>query len=125
MGEINTEVNGMETAEMLKKVRNTLTDWVDGHLIIEKKEQDDLDKTIMKLEDFAFQHRGETVDDYTASSLLQLKGEGKVISEEAAVPLPHSIFEIPLESINNVSQQKNELILSTERASYNISYNPN
>ncbi len=115
----------METAEMLTELRNALIEWVDGHLIIEKKEQGDIDKTLMKLEDFAFQHRGETVDDYTASSLLQLKGEGKVLSEEATVPLPHSTFEMPLENIAEVKQKKNELIVRTQRACYTISYNSN
>ncbi|MBF0707103.1 hypothetical protein IQ283_10910 [Alkalihalobacillus hwajinpoensis] len=115
----------MNASTMLTEVRNTLTEWVGGHLIIEKKEQDDLDKTIMKLEDFVFQHRGETVDDYTASTLLQLKGEGKVISDEATAPLPHSTFEIPLEDINDVKKHSDELIVLTERASYHINYNSN
>ncbi|WP_273852437.1 hypothetical protein [Guptibacillus spartinae] len=115
----------MDTTTMLSEVRSTLGDWVGGHLIIEKREQDDLDKTILKLEDFSFQHRGETVDDYTASTLLQLKGEGKVISEESAVPLPHSTFEIPLEELNDVKKQSAELVIQTERASYHISYNAN
>ncbi|MDP4551815.1 hypothetical protein Q9251_13125 [Alkalihalobacillus macyae] len=115
----------METSTMLKDLRNALTEWIGGHLIIEKKELDDVDKTIMKLEDFTFQHRGETVDDYTASTLLQLKGEGKVISDEATVPLPHSLFEIPIENISEVNHQTTELMIATERASYHISYNPN
>ena len=115
----------METSTMLKELRNALTDWIGGHLIIEKKELDDVDKIIMKLEDFSFQHRGETVDDYTASTLLQLKGEGKVISDEATVPLPHSLFEISIENISAVNHQKTELMIGTERASYHISYNPN
>ncbi|MBN8209201.1 hypothetical protein JI666_10635 [Bacillus sp. NTK071] len=115
----------MKSSTMLTELRNTLTEWVGGHLIIEKNEQDDVDKTIMKLEDFAFQHRGETVDDYTASTLLQLKGEGKVISDQATVPLPHSLFEVPLENINEVNHQNNELMIGTSRASYHISYNPN
>jgi hypothetical protein len=124
MGKIRSEVNKMDTTK-LSEVRNTLADWVGGHIIIEKKEQDDLDKTIMKLEDFTFQHRGESVDDYTASTLLQLKGEGKVISDEAAVPLPHSIFEIPLEELDNVKKEATELVFFTNRASYHISYNAN
>ncbi|TKD68765.1 hypothetical protein [Pseudalkalibacillus hwajinpoensis] len=115
----------METSTMLTEIRTTLTEWVGGHLIIEKKEQDDVDKIIMKIDDFAFLHRGKTVDDYTASTLLQLKGEGKVISDEATVPLPHSLFEIPLENINEVNHQTNELMIGSSRASYHISYNPN
>ncbi|WP_347552212.1 hypothetical protein ABFG93_08210 [Pseudalkalibacillus hwajinpoensis] len=115
----------METKEMLTDIRNKLKNWIGGHIIIEKKEQGDVDKTIIKFDDFDFQHRGKTVDDYTSSSLLQLKGEGKVISNESAVPLPHSIFEIPLESINSVNQTDYELTITTERASYHMSYNAN
>lgn len=125
LGEFYSEVNNMETSEMITELHSTLKNWVGGHLIIEKDEHGDQDKVIMLLEDLSFLHRGEIIDDYTASTLLQLHGKGKVISDEATVPLPHSNFEIQLEDMKNINQEDKHLTISTDRANYSITYNPN
>ncbi|WP_377891315.1 hypothetical protein [Alkalihalobacillus sp. R86527] len=115
----------METTEMITRIQDNLKNWMGGHLIIEKKENEDLDKAIMLLNDITFLHKGETIDDYTTSTLLQLKGKGKIISEVDTVPLPHSKFDIQLEDLMKINQVEDELTITTERARYTITYNSN
>ncbi|MCA0989112.1 hypothetical protein [Guptibacillus algicola] len=115
----------METTEMITRIQDTFKNWVGGHLIIEKIENEDVDKTIMLLEGITFLQNGEQIDHYTDSTLLQLQGEGKIISEEDTVPLPHSSFDIQLEGLMNINQVEDGLTITTERANYTITYNSN
>ncbi|TLS38158.1 hypothetical protein [Pseudalkalibacillus caeni] len=106
-----------------QELEHLLNEWKGDNVIIQKEEMDDKDKTIMKLEDFSFQERDQTIDDYTSEMLLQLKGEGKVISDQSAEPLPFSRFEIPLEEVSQMHLDETSIQLKTERGSYTISHN--
>ncbi|WP_270182509.1 hypothetical protein [Alkalihalobacillus sp. CinArs1] len=115
----------METTEMVSRIQETLNDWVGGHLIIQKQENEDLDKVIMVLDRISLFHREETIDNYTPSSLLQLEGKGKIISEKNPVSLPDANYEVQLEDLKEIDRSANELKITTERAHYVITYNSN
>ncbi|MCZ8522807.1 MULTISPECIES: hypothetical protein [Paenibacillus] len=102
-----------------------ITAWLDSHkgqtLQIEKREQEDLDLTSIRLENVSCRdgipNRG---DDYIPRRELVLHGSGTILNGEENPPLPQDQYEIPLAGEWHGSEQGEALRLVTERATYQI-----
>ncbi|GAB6989187.1 hypothetical protein [Paenibacillus pini] len=99
-------------------------EWFNKHMnqpvLIEKKEQDDLDTTRVQLEEIEFKESSPGLDEYTEGRKLFLHGPGSIINEMGESPLPQSTFEIPLDGLSHVQTEQSRIVLETERAKYTI-----
>jgi hypothetical protein len=108
---------------IMKLKLDSLSEWLVGNMnkqiLIQKKEQGDLDEVQIQLKNI--EHRGErnnAIDDYTSDSALLLHGDGSVITNGLEVDLPANIFEIPLSGLKQVKVHQDSLSFKTERAHY-------
>lgn len=105
----------------IKKV----TDWLNSHLdktiIVQKREQDDIDQVHFNLSQFEVRQHDEGIDGYLEPSII-LKGTGSTMNSDGdLVPLPQDSYDIVTTDMKIIDQDFEELELSTTRAKYNIS----
>lgn len=100
----------------------TMLDHLVGHdILLTKREDGDIDKTIISLQSVSLVERGETIDGYVSPAALQLRGQGYVLQDNQKSPLPHQRYDIPLtDELNIRDDGDNMLLIETERANYAI-----
>ncbi|WJH34323.1 hypothetical protein MJA45_17570 [Paenibacillus aurantius] len=106
--------------QTLKSIKEWLESCKDRPLVIDKKEDGDLDSVTLQLNEVVVAVRNEThPDDYISERSLILQGEGKVegVPEEEA-PLPQNLYEIPFNDKLESRQEAQSLLIRTDRAEY-------
>ena len=102
-----------------------VTEWLNTHLdktiIVQKREQDDIDQVYFKLSQIEIIQRDEGVDDYLDNAII-LKGTGSTMNSDGdLVPLPQDTYDIVTTDLKITDLDFEELELSTTRAKYIIS----
>lgn len=105
-----------------------IADWLMGHintsLLIRKEEQGDIDQVSMTLQKVSYlPGRDPDGDGYGDGDRLVLQGDGQIATEVdggSTAELPGNAYEIPLQEGFRGIVDNNELILTTEWASYRV-----
>lgn len=102
-----------------------LCNWFEDHkhksILIEKQEQDDLDKVELEVQEVGLLDQAVTDDDYIPSYAVVLRGMGTIQNRDGEmVRLPQDYYEIPLDGHYEGTVESGKLELQTERAHYSI-----
>ncbi|QKY70788.1 hypothetical protein [Lentibacillus sp. CBA3610] len=106
----------------VEEFNDLLQQWSGETIKISKHELDDMDETLMTLEDITYEHntRGR-IDDYEPTHALHLNGTGTIETDTSEVQsLPSSVYEIPLEDSSLYEYDGHQFLLSTTRGVYKI-----
>jgi len=86
-----------ESPLTIEEFNDRLQQWSGQKIRIVKEEMDDLDETLLELEDVSYVE-GSSIDDYIPKYALLLKGNGVVeTTMNHYEELPSEAFEIPLD----------------------------
>jgi hypothetical protein len=103
----------------------TLLDWLQGQanntIVIQKKEQRDLDKVRLQLDEVGYQADYKSIDGYTDGSALVLHGSGTIFTDTEEAPLPGDSYVIQVNGLNVTKASEDGVIIQTDRAHYSIS----
>ncbi|MFC7678477.1 hypothetical protein [Paenibacillus sp. GCM10028914] len=110
----------------MKHPLEDLSEWLKSHtnqtIMIQKREQDDLDEVRLLLEFIGYQNGdNDSVDDYLACKALLLHGSGVIVTDKQEAPLPDSTFTIPVDNLSQVKVEDNQVTMENGRGSYTIS----
>lgn len=98
-----------------------LQQWNGNTVKISKHELEDVDETIIELQDVTYETNTRRMDDYQPMHTLKLNGTGKIENEAHNLqPLPSSVYEIPLEDSSHYQYDGSRFILTTDRGTYTI-----
>jgi hypothetical protein len=116
-------MNKEESERMEQKTQ--LTNWLETqvarNLLIEKKEDGDLDRVELNLEKVSIGRLEEKdPDEYVSREAILLHGEGTIRSGGHEGPLPLDAYEIPITNSLTTSAMGNSMEITTERAIYTI-----
>ncbi|WP_106495811.1 hypothetical protein [Lentibacillus sp. Marseille-P4043] len=105
----------------IEEFNELLKQWNGQTIKVSKFELDDIDETVMNLQDISYSRNTRRIDDYVPMHALQLNGSGAV-QTDATNPqsLPTSLYEIPLEDNSLYEFDSSHFLLSTERGVYKI-----
>lgn len=105
----------------IEEFNELLNRWTGQYIRVTKHEIDDLDETIIELEDISYNKNHDSIDDYQSKYTMHLNGEGQVLTEQnKARPLPENQYDIPLEEDTLYEFDGSQFIISTERGIYKI-----
>lgn len=106
----------------IEELDRVLRSWRGRRLRVEKREQGDLDRVEMDLEEVTY-FKNDTIDDYVGRYVLQLQGAGTVRPGRGVAPasLPGRTFEIPLTTQDVYTLHEGNLEIRTPRAEYVLS----
>ncbi|SMF70197.1 hypothetical protein SAMN05661091_0639 [Paenibacillus uliginis N3/975] len=109
----------------MKHPLEDVSEWLQSHtnqnLLIQKREQDDLDQARLMLEFIGYQDGDNcSIDDYVACKALLLHGSGVVITDGHESPLPDSTFTLAVDGLSSVNVEDHQLTLQTGRGAYTI-----
>ncbi|ALX49576.1 hypothetical protein [Lentibacillus amyloliquefaciens] len=105
----------------IEEFNELLQQWHGQSIKISKHELDDLDETLMTLQDTSYERNTRRIDDYEPMHALQLNGTGTMKTDAIdAQPLPLSVYEIPLEDNTLYEFDGQQFLLSTSRGVYKI-----
>lgn len=106
------------------KVR-ALMDWLqeqtNGALLIRKREDRDLDRVRIRLDEVGYRSYDLSIDGYTDGPALVLHGSGTIATDKAEAPLPQDSYVIPLAGFEVARTRGGGIELRTDRATYSIS----
>lgn len=109
-----------ESPLSIEEFNDQLQRWSGQRIRIVKEELDDLDETLLELEDVSYA-KGSSNDDYIPRYALQLKGSGVVgTTMNNYEELPSESFEIPLEEDTIYEFDGKRFFISTSRGDYMI-----
>ncbi|GGK05916.1 hypothetical protein GCM10007063_30420 [Lentibacillus kapialis] len=98
-----------------------LQQWNGESIKISKHELDDLDETLMTLQDISYARNTRRLDNYEPMHALLLNGMGTIKTDASNTQsLPSSVYEIPLEDNTLYEFDGQQLLLSTSRGVYKI-----
>lgn len=105
----------------IEEFNELLHKWNGEHIKISKGEMGDHDEATMHLSSIEYTSSKKNIDDYESEHMLKLNGEGYVKTAEAKPqPLPHSVYDIPLEDHTTYEFDGHTITLTTERGTYTI-----
>lgn len=105
----------------IEEFNDLLQQWNGETIKISKHELDDLDETLMTLQDISYERNTRRIDDYEPMHALHLNGTGRIETDaDNAQPLPSSVYEIPLEDNSLYEFDGEQFLLSTSRGVYKI-----
>ncbi|SFB30486.1 hypothetical protein SAMN04488072_11477 [Lentibacillus halodurans] len=105
----------------IEEFNELLQQWNGETIKISKHELDDLDETIMTLQNISYDRNTRRIDDYEPKHALQLNGIGRIETDAVDTqPLPSSLYEIPLEDNSLYEFDGEQFLLSTSRGVYKI-----
>lgn len=114
-----------ETLLPIEEFNSLLKKWEGEDIKITKYEKNDHDETYLKLNKVAYDKKTRRIDDYEPAYTLQLNGDGKVrVSQDDYEPLPHSLYEIPLEDETQYTFDGVRFSINTDRGVYTIETTP-
>lgn len=109
-----------ESPLSIEEFNDQLQQWSGQKIRIVKEELDDLDETLLELEDVSYA-KGSSVDDYIPRYALLLKGTGVVgTTMNNYEELPFEAFEIPLEEDTIYEFDGRRFFISSSRGVYMI-----
>ncbi|WP_054956917.1 hypothetical protein [Paenibacillus dakarensis] len=109
-------------AHPLEQVSEWLKSHTNQNILIEKKEQDDLDQVRLLLEFIGYRDNDNcSIDDYIACKALLLHGSGVVITDGHEAPLPDSTFTIPVDNLSRTEVRDKQVTLQNGRGTYTLS----
>lgn len=123
-GHATTELN--EADEVAWGKVRTLMDWLQEQtnrvLLIRKREDRDLDRVRMQLDEVGYRPDDRSIDGYTEGPVLVLHGRGTIMTDTAAeAPLPRDSYMIPLAGFQVARADGGGIDVRTDRAVYSIS----
>jgi hypothetical protein len=102
-----------------------MMDWLQGQtnnaIVIQKKEDNDMDKVRLQLEEVGYQPDYKSIDGYTDGTALVLHGSGVIVTDAEEVPLPDNSYVIPMAGLTVSKASEDGVIIQTDRAHYSIS----
>lgn len=104
---------------------NKVTEWLNTHLdktiIVQKREQKDIDQVHFKLSQFEVRQAAEGSDAYLDNAIV-LKGKGSTMNSDGnLVPLPQDTYDIVTTDLKITDFEFEEIELNTARADYIVS----
>lgn len=107
----------------IEQFNELLHKWKGEQIKISKGEIGDHDETTMHLESIEYTNNKNSIDGYESKYMLKLHGEGHIQTDAPdPQPLPHSVYDIPLEDKTIYEADDHLLTLKTERAMYTIEH---
>lgn len=109
-----------ESPLTIEEFNEQLQQWNGQKIRIVKEEMDDLDETLLDLDDVSYV-KGSGIDDYIPKYALLLKGNGVVgTTMNNYEELPSESFEIPLEEDTIYEFDGKRFFITTSRGVYMI-----
>ena len=106
------------------KVRG-LMDWLQERtnrvLLIRKREDGDLDRVRMRLDEVGYRPDNRSIDGYADGPVLVLHGNGTILTDTTEAPLPQDSYMIPLAEFQVARADGGGIDVRTDRAVYSIS----
>lgn len=106
------------------KVRG-LMDWLQERtnrvLLIRKREDGDLDRVRMRLDEVGYRPDNRSMDGYANGPMLVLHGSGTILTDTTEAPLPQGSYMIPLAGFQVARADGGGIDVRTDRAAYSIS----
>ncbi|MFC4558421.1 hypothetical protein ACFO3D_09370 [Virgibacillus kekensis] len=97
-----------------------LEQWSGKNVKITKHEMNDIDETVVALDEISYARNTRRIDDYQPMHELQLNGNGITDTLSSPAELPDSQYEIPLEDTSLYEFDGERFLISTDRAVYKI-----
>ncbi len=96
--------------------------WSGQKVKITKHEMDDIDQTIMTLQQISYDQNTRRIDDYVPKHSLLLHGGGQIetLAAMSEQPLPSPVYEIPLQDSTLYEYDGQKFFITTERGVYKI-----
>lgn len=106
----------------IEEFNELLNEWNGQTIKISKLEMDDLDETIVSLDNISYATNTRRLDDYEPMHALQLNGTGSIETDttDAQQILPSSLYEIPIEDDSLYEFDGTRFLISTSRGVYKI-----
>ena len=104
----------------IEAFHDLLNKWNGKTIKIVKKEMNDRDEVYMELDAISYAKDEQTIDDYASMYTLQLNGDGQTMTADQYMPLPDSMFEIPLDDDTIYEFNGAAFVLQTNRGTYKI-----
>ncbi|MBP1949385.1 hypothetical protein [Virgibacillus litoralis] len=105
----------------IEEFNELLNNWNGQTIKISKIELDDVDETLIQLQNISYSTNTRRIDDYEPMHALQFNGTGNVNTDSKEhQPLPSEIYEIPLEDSSLYEFDGSSFLLSTSRGVYKI-----
>lgn len=105
----------------IKKFNEMINKWTGKEIKIIKDEANDIDETIISLENVSYKENLHRIDDYEPKYELRLTGSGFIENDEGEFePLPNSVYEIALDDETEYRFKDNKFHLKTDRGTYSI-----
>ncbi len=109
-----------ESPLTIEEFNDQLQQWSGHKVRIVKEEMDDLDETLLALDDVSYA-KGSSVDDYIPKYALLLKGNGVVgTTMNNYEELPFESFEIPLDEDTKYEYDGKRFFINNSRGVYMI-----
>lgn len=103
-----------------QQIQGLLDSWKGQTILVIKEELDNIDQAYMHLEDVRIKEIERDTDDYLANRFLELIGGGETVEQTSEEPLPYSGYDIPLDGVEAVKAEGNQLTFRNHRASYTV-----
>ncbi|MUK88267.1 hypothetical protein GMD78_07670 [Ornithinibacillus sp. L9] len=106
----------------IEEFNDLLQQWNGQTIKVTKHEMDDLDQTVLNLQDISYSRNTRRIDEYEPMHTLQLNGDGNIAPEATSntEPLPASMYEIPLQDDSLYEFDGEKFLISTDRGVYKI-----
>ncbi|TMN22234.1 hypothetical protein FH966_04305 [Lentibacillus cibarius] len=105
----------------IEEFNDLLQQWNGETIKISKHELNDLDETLMTLQEISYDRNTRRIDDYEPMHALQLNGAGTMETDIGEPQtLPSSLYEIPLEDNSLYEFDGHQFLVSTSRGVYKI-----
>lgn len=111
---------------MEHQIVDLITDWINQQdnkrsFLISKEEDGDLDQVALDLEEVRLGHLDHAdPDGYLSPQSLLFRGQGTIMTESKAGPLPQDVYEIPLFGTWITQNKETSFQIRTERGIYTI-----
>ncbi|SET22522.1 hypothetical protein SAMN05216389_10751 [Oceanobacillus limi] len=106
----------------IEELNDLLQQWNGQTIKVTKHEMDDLDQTVLQLQDISYARNTRRIDDYVPMHALHLNGNGNITTDatNSTQDLPASMYEIPLQDDSLYEFDGEKFLISTDRGVYKI-----
>lgn len=110
-----------QTVISIKEFNELINHWCGKDIKIIKHESNDLDETILLLDQVTYRDNINRIDDYEPRYEIKLTGAGLVETDHNDFePLPGSVYDIPIDDDSTYKYDGSHFYLSTPRGAYTI-----
>lgn len=123
LGDANSRRDSMEQKFLsIEELNDLLQQWNGQTIKVTKHEMDDLDQTVLQLQDISYARNTRRIDDYVPMHALHLNGNGNITTDatNSTQDLPASMYEIPLQDDSLYEFDGEKFLISTDRGVYKI-----